>query len=35
VISRVTILGDDPQPAGDPTTWPAYAPKRISAAAVA
>jgi taurine dioxygenase len=35
VISRVTILGDDPQPAGNPTTWSAYVPKGISASAVA
>ncbi|MCU1379180.1 MAG: taurine dioxygenase [Acidimicrobiales bacterium] len=32
-ISRVTILGDDPRPAGDPDRWPAYAPKGKSAAA--
>ena len=32
-ITRVTILGDDPQPAGDITRWPAYAPRNMSASA--
>jgi taurine dioxygenase len=31
-ISRVTVLGDDPQPAGDISRWPGYAPARMSAA---
>jgi taurine dioxygenase len=32
VISRVTILGDDPQPAFDEPRWDAYRPRRASAA---
>lgn len=32
-ISRVTVTGDDPQPAGDTGRWEAYAPRRFSAAA--
>jgi taurine dioxygenase len=34
-LTRVTILGDDPVPAGDTTRWEAWAPKRFSAAAIA
>ncbi len=33
VLSRVTILGDHPEPAGDTTRWSAYAVERFSAAA--
>ena len=33
VMTRVTILGDDPEPAGDSARWAAYAPTRFSAAA--
>ena len=33
VLSRVTVLGDDPKPAGDTTRWPAYEFPRFSAAA--
>lgn len=33
VLSRVTVLGDDPEPAGDTTRWPAYSVGRFSAAA--
>jgi taurine dioxygenase len=32
VLSRVTVLGDDPQAAGDTGRWPAYVPGRASAA---
>jgi taurine dioxygenase len=32
-ISRVTIIGDDPQPAGDVGRWERYTPQRFSAAA--
>ena len=32
VISRVTVLGDDPQPAGDTSRWPAFSYDRFSAA---
>ena len=32
-IGRVTLLGDDPQPAGDTSRWGPYAVKRMSAAA--
>jgi taurine dioxygenase len=31
-LTRVTILGDHPEPAGDTTRWPAYAPRGMSAA---
>jgi taurine dioxygenase len=34
IIHRVTILGDDPVAAFDTTCWPAYAPAKISAAAL-
>lgn len=33
ILSRVTILGDDPEPAGDTTRWEPYAVARFSAAA--
>ena len=32
-ISRVTVLGDDPEPAGDIGRWARYEPRRTSAAA--
>ena len=32
-LHRVTVLGDHPSPAGDTTRWPAWAPRRSSAAA--
>jgi taurine dioxygenase len=31
-LTRVTILGDDPVPAGDTSRWPTYAPRGMSAA---
>jgi taurine dioxygenase len=32
-ISRVTVIGDDPEPAGDTSRWEAFAPHRFSASA--
>ena len=32
VLSRVTVLGDNPQPYGDVTRWSGYAPRNMSAA---
>lgn len=33
VLHRVTVLGDGPEPASDTTRWPAWEPRRFSAAA--
>jgi alpha-ketoglutarate-dependent taurine dioxygenase len=33
VLSRVTVLGDEPRPAGDIGRWPGYTPPRTGAAA--
>ncbi len=32
VLSRVTVLGDQPEPAGESGRWPAYPPRNVSAA---
>lgn len=34
-ITRVTVLGDHPEPAGDLSRWPAHKPKTMSASAAA